>query len=69
MMDETDYERAQSTIDLKLLAHAESAENSQAQRVFSPVFFKSAEWTPDGTSVITNSEDNHIRTFIMYANL
>ncbi|KAE8555628.1 hypothetical protein EYB25_000326 [Talaromyces marneffei] len=30
-----------------------------------PNYFKSAEWTPDGTSVITMSADNHIRTFIL----
>ena len=30
-------------------------------------YFKSAEWSPDGTCVITNSADNHIRTFVMYA--
>lgn len=28
-------------------------------------YFKSATWTPDGTSLITNNADNHIRTFIV----
>ncbi|KAI9852035.1 MAG: hypothetical protein M1830_006827, partial [Pleopsidium flavum] len=28
-------------------------------------FFKSAQWTPDGTCVLTNSEDNHLRTFVL----
>jgi WD40 repeat protein len=28
-------------------------------------YFKSAQWTPDGTSLITNSADNEIRTFIL----
>lgn len=28
-------------------------------------FFKSAQWSPDGTCLISNSADNHIRTFIV----
>jgi hypothetical protein len=28
-------------------------------------YFKSAQWSPDGTSLITNSADNKIRTFIL----
>ncbi|KAL1971382.1 hypothetical protein VTN77DRAFT_335 [Rasamsonia byssochlamydoides] len=28
-------------------------------------YFKSAEWTPDGTTVITDSADHHIRTFVL----
>ncbi|KAL1972982.1 hypothetical protein VTN31DRAFT_6524 [Thermomyces dupontii] len=28
-------------------------------------YFKSVEWVPDGTTVITNSADNHIRTFVL----
>ncbi|KAH8696284.1 WD40-repeat-containing domain protein [Talaromyces proteolyticus] len=28
-------------------------------------YFKSAEWTADGTTVITDSADNHLRTFIL----
>ncbi|KAJ5792599.1 uncharacterized protein N7503_008577 [Penicillium pulvis] len=27
--------------------------------------FKSAEWTPDGTTLLTDSADHHIRTFIL----
>ncbi|KAF8542579.1 hypothetical protein BDD12DRAFT_728461, partial [Trichophaea hybrida] len=32
-------------------------------------FFKSAIWTPDGTSLLTHSEDNGLRTFILPPNL
>ncbi|KAK2861220.1 hypothetical protein FQN49_004420 [Arthroderma sp. PD_2] len=28
-------------------------------------YFKSAQWTADGTTVITNSADNHIRSYIL----
>ncbi|KAL2010995.1 hypothetical protein VTN00DRAFT_3713 [Thermoascus crustaceus] len=28
-------------------------------------YFKSAEWSPDGTTVITDSADHHIRTFVL----
>ncbi|KAI9794427.1 MAG: hypothetical protein M1816_005497 [Peltula sp. TS41687] len=28
-------------------------------------FFKSAQWSPDGTCILTNSEDNRIRTFVL----
>lgn len=28
-------------------------------------FFKSVTWSPDGTSAITNSDDNHISTYVM----
>ncbi|KAI9846751.1 MAG: hypothetical protein M1830_007431, partial [Pleopsidium flavum] len=28
-------------------------------------FFKSAQWTADGTCILTNSEDNHLRTFVL----
>ncbi|KAJ5611246.1 hypothetical protein N7510_007965 [Penicillium lagena] len=28
-------------------------------------FFKSAEWTPDGTTLLTDSADHHIRTYIL----
>ena len=49
-------------LDLQLLA--ESTENGSP--VLKQNFFKSAIWTPDGTSVITGSEDNRIDTYIMY---
>ncbi|OAT12590.1 transducin family protein/WD-40 repeat family protein, variant 3 [Blastomyces gilchristii SLH14081] len=32
-------------------------------------YFKEASWTPDGTSIITNSADNTIRTFVLPADL
>ncbi|KAL1960417.1 hypothetical protein VTO42DRAFT_7716 [Malbranchea cinnamomea] len=32
-------------------------------------YFKSAEWTADGTTVITNSADNNIRTYILPSDL
>ncbi|KAI9836364.1 MAG: hypothetical protein M1819_001393 [Sarea resinae] len=32
-------------------------------------FFKNAQWTPDGTCIVTNSEDNVLRTFIVPADL
>ncbi|KAF8249086.1 WD40 repeat-like protein [Wilcoxina mikolae CBS 423.85] len=32
-------------------------------------FFKGAYWTPDGTSLLTHSEDNGLRTFILPHNL
>ncbi|RAL61111.1 hypothetical protein DID88_010450 [Monilinia fructigena] len=28
-------------------------------------YFKSAQWTPDGTTLLTSSADNQIRTFIL----
>ncbi|EAS28464.3 uncharacterized protein CIMG_09668 [Coccidioides immitis RS] len=28
-------------------------------------YFKSADWTADGTTIVTNSADNHIRTFVL----
>ncbi|EFQ96967.1 WD repeat-containing protein 79 [Nannizzia gypsea CBS 118893] len=28
-------------------------------------YFKSAQWSPDGTTIITNSADNHLRSFIL----
>lgn len=28
-------------------------------------FFKSAQWSVDGTTVVTNSEDNKIRCYIL----
>ncbi|KAL1852583.1 hypothetical protein Plec18170_005714 [Paecilomyces lecythidis] len=31
----------------------------------SPNYSKSADWSPDGTTIITNSADNHIRTYIL----
>ncbi|KAI9801822.1 MAG: hypothetical protein M1825_003195 [Sarcosagium campestre] len=31
--------------------------------------FKSAQWTADGTSIVTSSEDDHIRTFILPTDL
>ncbi|KAI9723956.1 MAG: hypothetical protein M1812_000674 [Candelaria pacifica] len=31
--------------------------------------FKSAQWSPDGTCILTNSEDNHLRTFVLPVNL
>ncbi|PUU82673.1 WD40-repeat-containing domain protein [Tuber borchii] len=31
--------------------------------------FKSAEWSPDGTCVLTNSEDNILRTFVLPVDL
>ncbi|PGH03495.1 hypothetical protein GX51_04070 [Blastomyces parvus] len=32
-------------------------------------YFKEASWTPDGTSIITNSADNTIRTFVLPTDL
>ncbi|KAI9821881.1 MAG: hypothetical protein M1827_002463 [Pycnora praestabilis] len=32
-------------------------------------FFKSAQWSPDGTCILTNSEDNHLRTFVLPVDL
>ncbi|KAL4773100.1 WD40-repeat-containing domain protein [Aspergillus nidulans var. acristatus] len=32
-------------------------------------FFKSAEWSPDGTTILTDSSDHHIRTYIVPASL
>lgn len=29
--------------------------------------FKSAQWSADGTCIVTNSEDNTLRTFVLYA--
>lgn len=56
-------------IRFKLLASGEAAGGS---RLFPTTgngqnYYKSAEWSPDGTCIITNAADNHIRTFIMYA--
>ncbi|KAM5433525.1 hypothetical protein MferCBS31731_007031 [Microsporum ferrugineum] len=28
-------------------------------------YFKSAQWSPDGTTVITNSADNHLRSYVL----
>ncbi|OAL69968.1 hypothetical protein A7D00_6007 [Trichophyton violaceum] len=28
-------------------------------------YFKNAQWSPDGTTIITNSADNHLRSFIL----
>lgn len=28
-------------------------------------YFRSAQWSPDGTCIISNSADNHVRTFIV----
>lgn len=52
---------------LRLLAEAELPALVDGKDLPRQNFFKSAEWTPDGTSVVTNAEDNHIRTFIMWA--
>ncbi|KZF19325.1 WD40 repeat-like protein [Xylona heveae TC161] len=32
-------------------------------------FFKSAQWSPDGTCIFTNSEDNKLRTFVLPVDL
>ncbi|KAL4819643.1 WD40-repeat-containing domain protein [Aspergillus spinulosporus] len=32
-------------------------------------FFKSAEWSPDGTTILTDSSDHHIRTYIVPTDL
>jgi len=57
-------------LDLKLLASAKVGTEGRrgSGTVKENNYFRSAEWTPDGTCVITNSADNHIRTFIVYAN-
>ncbi|KAJ9648125.1 hypothetical protein H2199_001902 [Coniosporium tulheliwenetii] len=31
--------------------------------------FKSAQWSPDGTCIMTNSADNHLRTFVLPTDL
>jgi telomerase Cajal body protein 1 len=48
----------------KLLATAQAA-TARRQDPLVNNYFKSAKWSPDGTCVITNSCDNHIRTFII----
>lgn len=45
---------------LKLLAEAQSIHDSSVEG-----FFKHVEWTPDGTSLLTNSINNHVRTYIV----
>ncbi|QKX58140.1 uncharacterized protein TRUGW13939_05261 [Talaromyces rugulosus] len=62
-------------LDPKLLATCEASEvpvSSDSRDGSSGIhdtadsnYFKHAEWTPDGTTVVTNSADNHIRTFIL----
>lgn len=53
--------------DLKLLATAcVSYEGKEKLYRSENNYFKSAEWSPDGTCIITNSADNHIRTFVVY---
>jgi len=55
--------------NLKLLACASVlyADSKALKQRDDQNYFKSAEWSPDGTCIISNSADNHIRTFIMYA--
>ncbi|PGH08085.1 hypothetical protein AJ79_06085 [Helicocarpus griseus UAMH5409] len=38
-------------------------------RAITSNYFKEASWSPDGTSVITNSADNNIRTFVLPTDL
>lgn len=54
---------------LKLLASNEAIDGGQLSQATGsyPNYYKSAEWSPDGTCIVTNAADNHIRTFIMYA--
>ncbi|KAI4119427.1 MAG: hypothetical protein LQ345_000673 [Seirophora villosa] len=33
-----------------------------------PPYFKSAQWSPDGTSILTSTADNVLRTYILYPN-
>ncbi|WEW56847.1 hypothetical protein PRK78_002302 [Emydomyces testavorans] len=42
----------------------ENIQCGEAQKDISN-YFKSADWTADGTAVITNSADNHLRTFVL----
>lgn len=45
---------------LRVLAEAQSSQDESTNN-----FYKHAEWTPDGTSLLTNSVDNHVRTYIV----
>jgi len=58
-----------SQLHLKIVASSKTAHEDQeaCKAKNHDQYFKSAEWSPDGTCVITNSADNHIRTFVMYA--
>lgn len=51
----------------RLLAQAKTnfSSRSKAHSDVSNNYFKSAEWSPDGTCIVTNSADNHIRTFVI----
>ncbi|KAL1987855.1 hypothetical protein VTN96DRAFT_2258 [Rasamsonia emersonii] len=55
---------SESQKDKSLTPTPESASGRKQGRIDSN-YFKSAEWTPDGTTVITDSADNHIRTFVL----
>ncbi|KAJ5714658.1 uncharacterized protein N7483_011839 [Penicillium malachiteum] len=39
--------------------------SSDSPEPIKPPHFSSAEWTPDGTTLLTNSSDHHIRSFIV----
>lgn len=52
---------------MKLLAHTDCEQHTEASSNIDQWenFFRSVEWSPDGTCLITNSADNCIRTFIV----
>jgi len=54
---------------LKPLASSEAVDGGRMTPTTGsyPNYYEGAEWSPDGTCVVTNAADNHIRTFIMYA--
>jgi len=58
-----------SQLHLKIVASSKATHEDQeaCKATNHNQYFKSAGWSPDGTCVITNSADNHIRTFVMYA--
>ncbi|TVY23679.1 Guanine nucleotide-binding protein negative regulator [Lachnellula hyalina] len=51
---------ASSHLQLAVEAREEDAEQN---------FFKCAQWTPDGTSILTSSADNSVRTFVVPSDL
>lgn len=59
--------RATAEGKLKLLAQADCQWNTgdSTKPSEGTIFLRSAEWSPDGTCVITNSSDNCIRTLII----
>ncbi|GAB1214730.1 hypothetical protein ATERTT37_003899 [Aspergillus terreus] len=43
----------------------ENDSGSQVPDNHKPNYYKGAEWTPDGTTLVTDASDHHIRTYVL----